>query len=70
MDFSASNLYGGAASAQPSPTPAPGHAPGPEPMAKTLSTPTGAGFQNPAFLLVALVAVAFGLIRFSVRVGG
>lgn len=70
MDFTASSLYGGTPSPQPTPTPSADHAPGPEPVAKTVATPKGATFENPAFLLVVLVGIAFGLIHFSVRVGG
>lgn len=69
--FTANEMYGGTPSPQPTATPVPGHAPGtPEPLAKTVKGPGGATWENPTLLLVVLLAVAFGLIRFSVRVGG
>ncbi len=69
--FSASSLYGGQPSPQPTPSGIPVHAANgqPEPVAKTVKGNSGAGFQNPVFLLVLLLAVAFGLIHFSVKVG-
>lgn len=71
MNFTASQLYGGTPSPQPTSTPTASHAPGtPEPVAKTVAAPKGVSWDNPTFLLVALLAVAFGLIRFSVRIGG
>lgn len=68
----ADNMFGRLAHrAQPDDVPAPSHAPGePEPMARTEPRPGQVrGLDNPALVLVGLVAVAILILQLVVRGG-
>lgn len=66
--WTAHELYGGSASAQPNQTGVPDHAPGTsEPTTRTVPRATAGPLGNPTLVLVALLGLAALLINFSVR---